>query len=188
MIRAIHLLFLTMFLILGGCSSPSHPEGKPLPTLTYSHLSPYSPYGGAVEVRQSALLSVATQTTIKQFVMAPDALIKRYAENRFLTSGAPVRSIFDIEKLSLKKKTDADNIMGILSGAAADYYTMDLAIGIYPVYDGRLSDPYTIKIKRELLIPDQSSLAEKEVRQFEFLESIISDIDKTITTFIPNMK
>lgn len=183
-----HLFLLTFILLLGACSSSSHPVGKPLPSLSYTHLNPYSPYGGAVELRQSAVINERTRAIIQDFVMAPDALINRYAQSRFVTSSLPTRSVFDIVKLSIMKKTDADNLMGILSGAAADYYTLDLAINIYPVRGGQMTQPYTIKIKRELLIPDQASLAEKEIRQFEFLERIVSDVDKTITTFIPNMR
>ncbi len=188
MIKVVHLFLLTFILLLGACSSSSHPIGKPLPSLSYTHLSPYSPYGGAVELRQSAIVSERSRAITQELVMAPDALINQYAQSRFVTSSLPVRSVFDIAKLSLTKKTDADNLMGILSGAAADYYTLDLAINIHPIRNGQMTQPYTIKIKRELLIPDQASLAEKEIRQFEFLERVVSDIDKTITKFIPHMR
>lgn len=179
--------------MLAGCGSTSHPMGKPLPTLSYSHLEPYSPYQGSVDIRQSAQLTPKTKQALEQFVLMPDLLIKQYASKRFLTPqtapNRPVKAVFDIQKLAFSKKTDADNVVGILSGAAADYYTMDLLIALHPVApDGRLTQPYTIKIKRELLIPDQTSLAQKEVRQFEFLEKVISDIDKTITGFMPNMR
>lgn len=188
MIKIIHLALITFILVLGACSSTPHPIGKPLPSLSFTHLNPYSPYNGAVEIRQSAKLNERTKVAISEFVKAPEALIKQYAQSRFVTAGRPVKSIFDIEKLSLNKKTDADNIMGILSGAAADYYTLDLLIAIYPLRNGQATQPYTITIKRELLIPDQSSLAEKEIRQFEFLERIIADIDKTVTGFMPHMR
>lgn len=188
MIKIIHLALITFILVLGACSSTPHPVGKPLPSLSYTHLTPYSPYNGAVEIRQSAKLSERTKGAIKEFVMAPNQLIQQYAQSRFVTSARPIKTIFDIKKLSLNKKTDADNIMGILSGAAADYYTMDLLIAIYPLRNGQTTQPYTIKIKRELLIPDQSSLAEKEIRQFEFLERMIADIDKTIAGFMPHMR
>ena len=80
-------------------------------------------------------------------------------------------------------------MIGILSGSAAEYYTLDLFVTLSPIQqDGRLSDPYTIKIKRELLLPDNLSLAENEFRQFEFLEKVIQDIDKTLATFMPQMR
>lgn len=167
--------------------------GKPLPQLDYSHLQPFSPYGGNVEVRQSAKISQRTQEALYNFILSPSFLIKNYASHRFSTKerapDRPFRTVFDIQKLTLIKKTEDENLMGILSGAAADYYTLDLLIALYPVaLDGRLTQPYTIKIKRELLVQDQLSLAEKEFRQFEFLEKIIADIDKTVVSFIPNMR
>lgn len=180
-------------MVVAGCSTASVPMGKPLPNLSYTHLTPYTPYGGSVMVRQSAEVSAETKANMQGMVKPLDDLINRYATGRFLTTieapQQPVKSVFDVVKLSLSKKSDADNMMGILSGAAAEHYTLDLLIHIYPVlHDGTLWQPYTIKIKREFLIPDNLSLAEREFRQFEFLEKVINDIDKTLAKFIPNMR
>ena len=178
---------------LMGCSTAPAPLGKPLPNLTYTHLSAYQPYGGAVLVRQSAALSDDTNKTMNGMVKRLDNLLQSYATGRFLTATkAPdrqVKSVFDITNLRFTKKADAQNMVGILSGAASEYYTLNLAIALYPVlHDGTLWEPYTIKINRELLIPDNISLAEREFCQFEFLEKVINDIDKTINEFIPTMQ
>jgi hypothetical protein len=181
-----------MVFVVGACAQNSNPMGKPLPDLSYTHLMPYTPYGGAVELRQSAVLSPQTITTMQSMILSPEMLLKRYAASRFTTKqkapSLPVRAVFDVQQLSLTKREDGDNMIGILSGAAAEYYTLNLFIALSPVQaDGRLNAPYTIKIKRELLLPDNLSLAENEFRQFEFIEKIIQDIDKTLATFIVRM-
>lgn len=186
------LMAMMVALSLGACSTQSAPMGKPIPNLTFTHLQPYKPYNAAVRIQQSAVLGAQTQEALRYFVIKPDQLIRDYAHGRFLDEaegiGLPIKTVFDVKSLSLRKKSDADNVVGILSGAAADYYTLLLLVTMSPVQeDGQLSDPYTIKITRELLIPDQASLAEKEIRQFEFMEKVIGDIDRTITTFYPNM-
>ena len=38
---------------LQGCSHKSHPEGKPLPKLSYEHINPLSIHGGSVRIQQS---------------------------------------------------------------------------------------------------------------------------------------
>ena len=187
------IIMLLLVLVVGACSQTQHPMGKPLPQLSYTHLMPYKPYGGAVKLRQSAELSEQSVVNMASFVLSPDILISRYASSRFATQNdapsLPVRSVFDLQKLSLVKKTDGDNMIGILSGSAADYYTLELFIVLTPIQpNGSFGEPYTIRIKRELLLPDNLSLAETEFRQFEFLEKIIQDIDKTLAGFIEQMK
>lgn len=183
-----NFVFLLLILFLTGCAYSEHPMGKPLPKLTYDHLLPYKPYGGAVLVRQSAVIGSIDKKNMEEIIARPDRLINVYAQKRFATQGLPVRSVFDVQRISFKKKSDEENIIGVLSGAAADYYTLDLFITLSPVRkNGSTTKPYTIELKRELLIPDNASVAEREMRQFEFLEKIISDVDGAVTQFVANM-
>ncbi|HPD83280.1 MAG: hypothetical protein R3D88_07080 [Alphaproteobacteria bacterium] len=193
MTRFIKITVLFLALFVGACTHQKNPMGKPLPDLTYDYLIPYSPYNGSVIIRQSAVLDPRTKQASQGFIKAPDKLIQRYAKQRFVTQDnhpeLPVRSIFDVQRLSFYKKSDEENIIGILSGAAADYYTLDLHITLSVVQsNGQLGRPYEIKLKRELLIPDNTSLAEKEILQFEFLEKVMTSIDEVITTFMSHMK
>jgi len=59
-------LYLSLFLVLVGCTHNPQPLGKPLPTLTYNHLNSYSIHGGSVRVQQSfrpdeAMQALATE-------------------------------------------------------------------------------------------------------------------------------
>lgn len=181
-IKPLNYLLFPLCLLVMGCSQNPQPLGKPLPQLTYAHLNAYKPFGGGVEVRQSYVADAQTIKTAKEFPIMPDALLGKYAFHRFDRYQRPIKLIFDIKQSSLIKKADEDNLVGFLSGAAEDYYTLQVAIAMSPVRgDGSLSDPFTINLKRELYLPQRLSLAEREFRQFEFLEQIIIDIDRVVT-------
>lgn len=186
-VRVHSFLFIILFapLLIAGCAQNPQPLGRAVPDLRYDHLEPYTVRGGAVQIRQGYRLNDQTKAAFQDFQKSPDMVLMDYAYQRFLTQGRPVAMVFNIEKLSMRKLSDKENIIGFLSGAAADSYILDLFISLSPVKgDGTLSDPYTIKLQRRLDIPSQSSLAEREFRQFEFIEKIIHDLDRAITTIV----
>lgn len=180
------ILFLVIFTI-GGCMYSTEPLGKPLPNLSYDNLTPYVVGGGATQIRQSFIPDKQTIELSKHFPIAPDKLIQRYARKRFLTNGSPVKLDFDIRKASLRKVADADNIVGFLSGAAEDYYKLDILIAMTPIrHDGQKVEPFTIKLHREMFVPQNASLAEREMRQFELLEKAIQQIDMKLSDMVLN--
>lgn len=172
-------------LLLIGCAQSPHPMGKPLPQLTYENLNAYTPYGGGVEIQQSFKPDTQTTKIAQAFPVAPDALLQRYAAHRFDQYKRPIKMVFDIKKASLLKKSDEDNLIGFLSGASEDSYLLDIYITMSPVEAGGFfSEPFTIALKRELFLPQRLSLAEREFRQFEFLEQAMNDIDGVVTKFV----
>ena len=182
-IRAIVYLAITACLL--GCVQSPKPLGKPLPELTYGHLISYSIQGGAVEIRQSFQPDKEMLKIAREFPMTPGVLLNRYARSRFITAEVPFKMVFDIARASLAKKPLKENMIGILTGAATEVYVLDVFITMSLFQpDGSLSSPYTISLKRELLIPDRASLAENEFRKFEFLEQALTDIDLAVTNII----
>lgn len=191
--RLFKIIMLSSFILLGACAQNPQPLGKPMPTLTYTHLMPYKVQGGSVKVMQSAVIDAASDAAMQGFIMRPDTLLNRYAKARFMgveqDYSLPQKAVFNIEQLSLVKKSDEQNIVGILSGAAVDYYTLNVFVSLTPMAEnGRVMKPYTIKLKRELLVPERSSLAEREMLEFEFLEKMIDDIDAKITVFMDDLQ
>ena len=178
-------LFILLLLCLTGCSYNPQPIGKPLPKLTYEHLYPYQVYGGATQIRQSFEPTKRMNEVISEFPIAPGILLERYAAHRFVTQGTQTKMVFNIERAAIAKKSDDENIIGFLSGAAENAYLLDIYITMSPVaQNGSLTKPFTIAMKRELFLPQRISLAEREMRQFEFLEKAIVDIDAVVTKFV----
>lgn len=178
-------LFILLLLCLTGCSYNPQPRGKPLPNLTYEHLNPYAAYGGATQIHQSFKPTEKMDEAISEFPVPPGILLERYASRRFVTQGTQPKMIFNIERAAITKKSDEENIIGFLSGAAENAYLLDIYITMSPVAkDGKLTKPFTISMKRELFLPQRISLADKEMRQFEFLEKAIVDIDAVVSKFV----
>lgn len=126
--------------------------------------------------------------TMREFPVELSSLITRYANSRFETQERapqkPIKLVFDIQKASIIKQSDEENLVGFLSGAAENYYLLDVKLALFPLNArGEKLEPFTIKLKRELFLPQRISLAEREFRQFEFLEKVMIDIDRTITEF-----
>ncbi len=185
--RAYPLKIITIFacLLLVGCAQNSQPMGKPLPQLSYEHLTPYKAYSGGVEVRQSFKPDATTLKVAAEFPLAPETLLQRYATQRFDRYQRPIKMVFDVQNAALSKKADQENLLGFLSGAAENMYVLNIDIKMSPVQDGGgFSEPFTIALKRELFLPQNFSLAEKEFRQFEFLEQAMNDIDRVVTKFV----
>ena len=173
--------------LVSACSHNAHPAGKPLPQITYEHLNPYTIHGGGVRIQQSFIADKQTKILADQFPVAPDRLIQKYANKRFLISGASKKLVFDIQNASLKKIEDDANLVGFLSGSAEDVYELTVLIAMTPVRaDGHRVAPFTVHLQRQMAVPQNTSLAEREFRQFEMLEKAISEIDLAVTDLVQN--
>lgn len=116
--------------------------------------------------------------------MAPDVLLKHYVYSRFTTDQKPFNLIFDIRKVELKKAEKEVGVLGYVSGQDKDIYTLNLFITMSFIKSSKALSPYTIALDRDLELPHNISLAEKEFRQFEFLEKAMSDLDKAVTDIV----
>lgn len=175
------LPFLCLF--LWACTSSPSPMGKPLPHLDYSALTPYTVKSGYVEVRRSYQKYDRPQQA--SFVRSPDIAMENYAFNRFQVQGDNRRMVFDIQKLNLTKRDEKLKYYNSLFGNERHIYNFELFISLIPIdQNSAASAPYTISIDRELVIMPDLSVAEKEFRQFEFLEKIMNDIDAAVTNIV----
>lgn len=180
-------IFLVAVLFLIGCSYAENPMGKPLPKLSYENLNPYSVHRGSVIIQQSFKPDEQTKRLSAELPVAPDRIIQRYASRRFITGGTSAKLVFDIQDATLVKVADEDNLVGFLSGAAEDYYKFNVFIAMTPIRaDGKRAAPFTIKLNRQLIVSQNASVAEREFRQFEFLEKMIADIDRTVSDMVIN--
>jgi hypothetical protein len=174
--------------MLVACSHHPSPRGKPLPDLNYDYLNPYLVFDGRVDVRQSFKADDHTAQAVKNFVIAPDKLLQRYGLNRFVVKGSlPVRMVFDLRRATLRQRFVEKNPVGFLTGANAEFYTLDILIALSEVTPtGQKKAPYTISLIRELRLAENLSLSEREFRQFEFLEKVMRDIDRAVNDILKN--
>lgn len=181
-----NILFIIV-LMLSGCSSHPEPMGKPLPTLNFAHLTPYQVDGGGVMLSKEG----QSPSTVDGLSESPDQLLWRYAQSRFDTRAAPTRLSFHIQTASYtKQKPSAGGLpdaIGFWTGGAKDVYRLDILTRLSPIdNNGRKSSPFTVALKRDLFLPHNLSLAEREFREFEFFEKALHDIDRAVTDIVTN--
>ncbi len=181
-----------------GCTKSSHPLGKPTPDISYMHLHPYQVRGGGVEIRQRYVPSEEEATVAQYFPLELDALLRRYAQGRFVlfyppktvsklaldsSLNVPLRAIFMIEKAALTKIKKSGTLEGFFG---SDTYKGHIVVSLTPVGDGgeREEKPHVIDLVKTIDLPHSLSLSEREFRQFEFLEAMMKDIDSGVIQLV----
>ncbi|MEM9469872.1 MAG: hypothetical protein AAF988_06895 [Pseudomonadota bacterium] len=170
--------------MITGCESPVYKKAKPVPVIGFAHLNAFTVQGGGTDIQQSFVDDARTIAVSREFGMTPAELIKRYANNRFNVTQQPTSLVFDIKTASLKKYQEETDPLAIMTGLTNDIYKMTVLIAMHPVRDGIKKDPFTIYYEQELIISSNTSLADREYRQFEFMEDMITDIDQSVAQIV----
>jgi len=177
------LVFMLVIVFLPGCSTSPAPMGKPLPQLDFRSLAPVTVANGAVAIEGGDAKAGGNEV----FIINPRAAINAYAENRFRTGGAVTRMIFDIRTAQITKTENAGAGFSLFDNNKREVYDMEILLYLTPLTrQGAVTQPYTIAMNRSLVLPYNTSLAEREFRQFEFLEKVIQDIDAAVMDIVTN--
>ena len=95
--------------------------------------------------------------------------------------------MFDIRRATLRQRFVEKNPIGFLTGDNAEFYTLDILVALSEVTPaGQVKAPYTISLVRELRLAENLSLSQREFREFEFLEKVMSDIDRGVNDILKN--
>jgi hypothetical protein len=154
--------------------------------MDYSALTPYTIKQGHVEIRNSFLQY--ERPAQAEFVRSPEVTLQNYSSKRFNTRTGPKKMVFDIQRLSLTHKREEMQYFDSLFGNEKDVYNFDFFAALIPINNQGLAEqPYTISMDRQLVLTPDYSVAEREFRQFEFLEKAISDLDRAVTDIVTRM-
>lgn len=164
-----------------ACTRMPAPVGKPLPALTFDALSPLSVQGGSAHIKMD--FSQAKEEA--DFILSPRAVVSDYISHRFNNDRTdPVTFVIDVLQVDLAKSLQSKEFLGALNVKDDEIYTLVINVALFPVNDGYQQEPYQVTINRKLVLSEYLSLSEKEIRQFEFLEKAIHDLDKAITQIV----
>jgi len=178
------ILLSASVLSLSACSYNSDPMGKPLPDLNYTHLTPISVNGGSFNITRSYLNrknwrepnAPEQKTSIDNFSMPLDSSVERYVASRFKTDGEQPNVVLNIEKA---------DITYIPSVRDNDVYRAFVFLTFTKVnHTKHAQGAYNLTVKKTLQVPPYYSLAEREFAQFEFVESIIQEIDSAVDVIV----
>ncbi len=188
-IKLISLLSIACLFTIGlsGCTVTDHSAAKPLPDLTFNYLTPFAVNNGATRITQSFQAGEMTRNTAPEFGQSPAFLLKRYANQRFVTTGAPQTFVFDIKKARLTKATSNTDALNFMVGLSMDIYKVEVLLELSLLqFNGRKAQPHTIYYEQKLTLSSNVNLKEREYAQFEFYEKMITDIDRAVSDIVQN--
>ncbi len=183
-------LFVIVLLLsvgIAGCTTADYSTAKPLPSLTFNHLNPYSVNSGATRITQSFQSGDMTRQTSLEFGKSPASLLKQYANQRFITSGAPQTFVFNIKKAKLSKTSSNTDALNFMVGLSLDVYKMEILLELSLLHpNGKKAQPHNVYYEQKLTLSSNVTLKEREYAQFEFYEKMITDIDRAVSDIIQN--
>lgn len=180
---------------LYGCTGISHPEGLPMPKMTFENYQPIM-----LNVQSSQVVEVYTQANDQQdiagqFVVPPAEAVKQYAAKRFPASGVgDGQFMIAIEdaRVHLRSIEEKNKVLSWSGIGEEDEYRVFLRLRVSPVPNGTRSSASTIlKFDRTLVMPSSVSVAQREERQLKFLEKLMADVDASIMNALndlPNIR
>ncbi len=183
------LLLSSCFIIVGfgvnGCaiSQPSAP-----PQLTFANYAPVYLNVSQVQILDGFRGKSNSSDVSGQFVMPPNEAIKTYASRRFQNNGmGDGQFILDIEEsfVNFRQIKEDSKVLRATGFGTEDEYRVFVQVRVTAQpsgFNGRQST--TIKMDRTLVMPSSVTLAERDMRQTKFLETLISDLDKRVNEAI----
>lgn len=172
---------------ISGCTITDHSAAKPLPDLTFDYLTPLAVNNGATRITQSFQAGEMTRKTTPEFGQSPALLLKRYANQRFITTGAPQTFVFNIKKARLTKTTSNTDALNFMIGLSIDVYTVEIFLELSLLQsNNQKAQPHTIYYEQKLTVSSNVTLEEREYAQFQFYEKMITDIDRAVTDIVQN--
>lgn len=175
--------FLLFSFVIVGCTSSARVEGKPVPEMTFAHISPMPIKVSAIEIENSFDPSLDERDVSSSFPTPPDVVLKRYAENRLEPAGQEgvLKVVIEDAHIYHSYIEPEGSFMKWARIGGKDRYDVLMKLRLYSEYaDGTQSPHSILTMERYISVPESVSLAERELAQLEFLELLIQDVDKAI--------
>lgn len=169
-------------LAVAGCSNIT---ASPAPQLTFSNYQTQSLNVASATVEEAYIMPNDNQDVSSQFVIAPSEAVKRYAAKRFAAKGSG-NGFFTIAiedaRVHLRQIDQQNKALQWSGVGKEDEYHVYLQLRVTPQPDGFTGrmGATTIKMDRTLVMPSSVTLAEREIKQVQFLEKLIADVDVKI--------
>jgi hypothetical protein len=171
---------------LAGCESLPHPEGKPLPALTFERTDPLTLDVAKISVESLYRLSANRP----DFVTEPGLALERYLRTRF-TPGLPLSGggvlLFRIEDVALLHTHEPSlyTVARFLDLAGSERYALKIVLRVEHLDgSGRLIRGTALQAQRIITLSEHASLAYREQRQLEGMEALIADLDARLVPLL----
>jgi hypothetical protein len=179
--RRIKSLAVMGVLLLGACTvKPSGPS----PDLTFSHVPQQAVTASFITIERTYDPFAAKDDVAMHMAVAPHVALERYLAQRFRADGAQTDSLkFTIEegRVTLREIPQANSLLSAVNIGTQDEYTVRMKVKIQPYNADNIPGAgIEHRFERTLVMPQNVSLAEREMRQVRFVEQMIQDMDAKI--------
>ncbi len=179
------LLVTASLLCVTACSSTPGAAVKAQPELSFTNISPYHVEASRVEVENKYVPGADPKDISSTFPVSPDIALRRYAENRLQPGGVQGALKFIIEDARVyQTQIKPDNkVVNWMGAGNQDQYEVFLKLNLFytdelGMQQGRQG---VLNFNRTLTMPSSVSLAEREVRQLQFLDQLMKDVDVAVS-------
>lgn len=171
---------LLMVLVLMACAS-GHETGKPLPSMTFQHITPIRLPVSDVVVED---MSTASSNARTQYFTVPyETVLQNYVQRKFQAVGGNKVLRVVVEQISVDESFEEsqNRVAGFFDVAGFEVYDVKLGLNVV------VKDPYgsengvRVQAERKIKISEHASVAERERRQMEGLEAMFKDLDASMT-------
>lgn len=169
---------------IASCASTAHVGGIPPAALTFENYQPMTLNVASSTVTEDYAVQNDPKDISGQFILAPSEAVKRYGARRFPASGTG-NGQFNISiedaRVYLEELKQPSKALSWANIGTEDRYRLLMRLRVTSLPDHVDAKSSTVlKFERTLVMPASSSLAEREKKQLEFLETLIADIDAAI--------
>jgi hypothetical protein len=166
---------------LAACASL--PPGPVYPEITYKHLPPYRMNAARLEIVDNYVPPLTADHVEHLAPIAPAALLRRWAEDRFVAAGGSGVVRVVIENASIVEQVYRTNqeLTDMVTTERASLYTAGAAVRIEMLDDYGNSQAYVAaKAERSRSIPEGITLREREEILFQMTDDLVKDLNGTI--------
>lgn len=176
------LLVMAAVAVLAACASH---QGVPGPQLTFANFQPVMLNVQSAAVDEQYLQPNDPQDVSSQFVVAPSEAVKRYAARRYQATGTGTglfTLVLEDARIHMRQINQDNKVLNWSGVGKEDEYHLYLQLKVVTTPDGMQGrSTTTIKMDRTLVMPSSVTLADREMRQVQFLEKLMADVDVKIT-------
>ncbi len=179
------LLVTASFICLSACSSTPSAQSKPLPELSFTNVTPYHVDAAKVEVENKYVPGSDPKDVSSTFAVSPDVAVRRYAENRLQPGGTQgaLKLVIEDARVYLTGIEQANQVVNWMGAGKQDQYEIFLKLNLFytdelGMQTGRRGE---LNFNRTLTMPASVSLAERELRQMQFMEQLMKDVDVAVS-------
>jgi hypothetical protein len=175
------ICFLVCFVMLSACASQPRPEGKPIPVMTFAHLTPLELSVSAVKTASANIV----QDDV--FPISPYDKLQKYVAARFVPRGTQGTLSFNIESATVTHSYEPSvgAVTGFFKVGGNDVYDMRLQVRMEHLgVTNNLLDGHAITVRRIVRISEHASIAQREERQMQGVEGLFKSFDEEVTRIV----